>query len=462
MVVVGRTIEGRSSLRPSSLSLSGLLALGALAMGLLLPAQAGAAVSQAKLEKIIRSKPNHIKARWLLGRLYFKKKRYIDAAKTWIPVTKRRPKLVKVKYLTGLALYKAKRHDLAARYWQSALCADPGHGQSRDGLVLLARKGVIEQQEIGPGRSCRRAKPKPDPVPEPGPVETGPADPAPPEPGPSPSMNPDMLAAIQVQKNGAKATEAWEQGKRMRKLGKREQAIEHFKEAFRYGHDKMDVDYYLGKTLLENEQVKPALFHLERAMAVNGEDQEIHLNIGKAHSLDGDTEKEIASYQRALQLDPEYGEAHFMLALAYDKVDNSPKVLEHAQKAIRIDPEYKEKLKPRIKDSNVSKKIGTIVTRVLEDSKYERLTDEKIEEYAEEIGRILGEENLNADEFMGGQGGGNARDQMRGVLTDIREGRGKDALKRIPAKNRGKFLTIIKKNKGKFKGLEGKIKSSLR
>ena len=134
-----------------------------------------------------------------------------------------------------------------------------------------------------------------------------------------------------------------------------------------------------------------------------------------------------------------------MLALAYDKVDNSPKVLEHAQKAIRIDPDYKEKLKPRIKDSNVSKKIGGIVTRVLEDSKYERLTDEKIEEYAEEIGRILGEENLNTEEF----GEREAKDKVRNILTDVRSGKDiKDAAREhIPSKHRGKFIRVMRKNK---------------
>ena len=173
--------------------------------------------------------------------------------------------------------------------------------------------------------------------------------------------------------------------------GRAEQAIAAWRLAYAMGHPRPEVDWGLAQACLVDERPASGILHAERALESDHlNHREIHLALGKLEALRGDVSREIAHYERVLQMDQDWGEAHFLLALAYDKVDNSPKVLEHAQKAIRIDPEYKAKLKPRIKDSNVSRKIGRLVSHVLRDQKYERLTDEQIEAYARDMAQMLG------------------------------------------------------------------------
>ena len=415
------------------------------------------------------SRRSGLKEQVQLGVQYFKRKDYGQAYQIWRRVDDKliekelyerddkRPTVAKIHYLIGFALFKAKKYQGAARYWRQTLSLVPNYPKALKGLRLLAKAGKIDADEVAPD---------PDFPPRKGGGSTGevpiptekPAPTTPPEPTaePVPEGPRDILENVTQTPDKEKMRAAWEEAKRMLQFGQAKDAILKLKEAYQFGQKRADVDYQLGHAYLTNEQPEFAVLHFKKALENPAEDKkEVYLAMGKAHGLGNDVQKEIANYERVLQLDADYGEAHFMLALAYDKVDNSPKVLEHAQKAIRIDPEYKEKLKPRIKDSNVSKKIGKIVSNVLRDSKYERLTDEKIEEYAEEIGRILGEENLNTDEFMGGD----SKTRIKGVLTDIQSGKSaKDALNsHVPKGSQAKFLQTFKKSP-KLQELANEIK----
>ncbi len=210
---------------------------------------------------------------------------------------------------------------------------------------------------------------------------------------------PDPLAGVAVSPDPVMARTALVEAARARGAGRRPEAVVALVQAFRHGVPDYDIYRRLGRLHLEAEDLEAARLCLQRALETGGPSPDIHLAMGNVEGLSGNPEREIESYQKAVALHPNDAEGHFLLAMAYDKVGNSPKVLEHAQRAIRLDPAYKERLKPRIRDSNVSRKIGALVTRVLEDSKYERLTDESIQAYADEIGRILGEENLKAEPF---------------------------------------------------------------
>lgn len=431
------------------------------------------------VEAVTRQRKGGLKQMMALGVKYFKRKRYISAFKVWKRVAdalvkkrlyenpKKVPVVAKLHYLAGYALFKAKKYQFATRYWRRTLSLQENHPKALRGLKKLAKAGLIDAEEVSPDPSfppdrvrkpADSDKPDDDKPDEDKPDDGGdePGDEGKPPPVEEEPVN--ALAGIDVSPDRGKARAAWDEGKRMLQFGQAKVAISKFQEAFKFGQDKYEVDYQLGHAFLKDERAENAIYHFEQALESNQEDpRELHLGMGMAYSLQGDVNKEIASYERILQIDPDYGEAHFMLALAYDKVDNSPKVLEHAQKAIRIDPEYKEKLKPRIKDSNVSKKIGRIVSNVLKDSKYERLTDEKIEEYAEEIGRILGEENLNTEEFMG-QGGG--RRKLRSVLQDVRDGKDmKNALnEHIPKEHQKNIKKAFVKNK-KLRSLASQLKN---
>jgi tetratricopeptide (TPR) repeat protein len=167
------------------------------------------------------------------------------------------------------------------------------------------------------------------------------------------------------------------------------------RQAYQAGLTRSEADRVLGHALLQAENHRNGLLHMRRALEAPEERTTANFRaLGKLHVLSGDPARAVRAFHDALAEDPDDDETHVLMAVTYDSVGHTPKVLEHSQKAIRIDPANKAKLKPFIRNSNVSKRIGCIVSKVLEDSKYERLTDEAIEGYAEEIGEILGEDGL--------------------------------------------------------------------
>ena len=116
--------------------------------------------------------------------------------------------------------------------------------------------------------------------------------------------------------------------------------------------------------------------------------------LGQANGLVGRLQEQIDAFEKSLAIYPNDPEVHFQLCLAYDKLDKPNKMVEHAQSAVRLDGSYKKRLSPLIKNSNVARRIGQIITDVLQQSKGSQLTDEQIDEYARRVGEILGDENI--------------------------------------------------------------------
>ena len=141
-------------------------------------------------------------------------------------------------------------------------------------------------------------------------------------------------------------------------------------------------------------------------------------NSAKAYKLLGDSygllakiKKQISAYERSLQIGPDDPEVHLQLAIAYDKVDKPNKTVEHAQRAVQLDASYKKRLRPIIKNSNVARRIGQIITDVLRETETSQLTDEQIDEYARRVGEILGQEHHK----------GHLRHPYQGAATKFRK-----------------------------------------
>jgi tetratricopeptide (TPR) repeat protein len=237
-------------------------------------------------------------------------------------------------------------------------------------------------------------------------------------------------------------------------VGAAKRALQSLRKDVPRGVPQLQRATLLARTYLALERPDKAETAIRGALKKNSEDPALYVLAGKIYSLQEDPQREIAALSRATELNPDLGEAHFLLALAYDKVSNSPKMLEHAQKAIRIDPDFKRKLKPRVKDSNLSREIGKIVTKVLEDSRYERLTDEQIDEYAQEIGEILGEDDFAHRNGMrrpprkrlGGE-------KISEVLTSIRKRQAAEAALRSGSRPTIQVLPAKKRPPSRSEGL---------
>lgn len=346
----------------------------------------------------------------------------------------KRALVTRYRYRTGVALFRSRRYQGAARFWRQTLSLSASHRAARRGLERLARAGKISPEEVGPLPGFPPRRDPPEEVSNPSVPEP---DPPPPSPREELRSSRDALAGLSVDPDPARAAAAWERFRRARDLGREEEAREALREAFAAGRARAELDRALGLLLLREEDPDRAIFHLERFLEEESEDhRETYLALGKAHSLRGELPQEIAAYQRSLQLDPDQAQVHLMLAVAYDKAGNPPRVLEHGQRAIRIDPDTKEQLKLLIKDSETARRFEGIARDVLEKSRKERLTDELIEQYAEELATLLGEENLRR------AGGGDGRERFRQTLGDIRDGlEPREALeKRFDGEDRRRFL----------------------
>ena len=117
-----------------------------------------------------------------------------------------------------------------------------------------------------------------------------------------------------------------------------------------------------------------------------------HKLLGDSYGLLADVTHQINAYEKSLELNPDDPEVHLQLAIAYDKVDKPNKTVEHAQRAVQLDASYKKRLRPIIRNSNVARRIGNIITDVLRETETSQLTDEQIDEYARRVGEILGQE----------------------------------------------------------------------
>lgn len=341
--------------------------------------------------------------------------------------------VARLHFLVGAALFRGGKYQGAALYWRRTLSLDPGDSRARRGLDRLARAGRIEASEVSPDPHFP-------------PEDHAPAPPVPSAPPPLPAVpaeSPDILAGLPVVPDEEQARLAWESFRQARDGQDPEAARTALRRARAAGASLSQVDYELGHLYLQAELPGLARLHLERCLAQGEEDaSRLHLALGKSYSLEGDRQAEITEFEKALREDPDYAEAHMMLAVAYDQVGNSPRVLEHAQRAIRIDPGLKDELRRRLPDSDLGKKLESLVREVVESSRKERLTDELIEEFADRLARLLGEENLRSTTLD------QDRQRFAQALGKIRDG--EDAEKALKAQfdhgDRTRFLKAFRQN----------------
>ncbi len=119
--------------------------------------------------------------------------------------------------------------------------------------------------------------------------------------------------------------------------------------------------------------------------------------LANSHAAQKHYDKQVNVFERLIDLTPNDPELHLQLAVAYDKIDKPNKTVEHAQRAVQIDSSYKKRLQPIIRNSNVARRIGNIITSVLRETETSQLTDEQIDEYARRVGEILGDDPYKRD-----------------------------------------------------------------
>lgn len=293
------------------------------------------------------------------GKSAYKARDFAAAARAWTRVARQRPS-AGLWYRIGVAHHHAGDPNRARATMQRVLALDPAHAKAARALAKI---------------EAMLAEPEPEPPPSAATPDDG--------------EEVDLLARVEVVSDEDRAEQAWTDAHRYRRLGKLGKSRDRFVEAYRFGYARAEVDYYLGRVLLEDEEVAGAILHLERALDEVPEDQGLLLHLSKAYALDGDRETQIEFLQEALEIDPGYGEGHYLLALALDAEGDSKGVLEHAQKALRIDPKYRPLLERGLRDGPVIRRLEAVVTDAIRAPRGAPLDPGEIDVYATQLASLL-------------------------------------------------------------------------
>lgn len=322
------------------------------------PSPSRATMSFTKLRQYVKENPNNLKAVYALGKQYEKRRSPETAIRLWKYIIKRKQRAWGVYNRIGRAYFRLAKYEEAKVYFDQVLQGNPENGYARKALAVIHRKLGLEFKEEAAGDSSGSGH------------------------------------AVDKERGEADFNE----GLSMYYSAEYEKALAKFASALKNEVREPECHYYLGECKLKDaDDIDGAIQSYEKCLSMRADDPKSFMGLAFAYGLKGEVTRQIEYFEKVLAQDSNSGEAHFQLALAYDKVDNSRKTFEHAQKAIKLDPGYKKKLQPLIKNSNVARKIGKIITDVLEDTEDSQLTDEQIERYAAQIGKILGEDNLRAD-----------------------------------------------------------------
>ncbi len=164
-------------------------------------------------------------------------------------------------------------------------------------------------------------------------------------------------------------------GVALRKIGRTDEAIAHYKSALRLNPNYVDAHYNYGNALFASGQtqgaieeyqqvlrLKPdyALAHdnlgsalaqlgrldeavdqFEQGLRLNSDSPISQNNLGKALGELGKSQQAIAHFQEALRLKPDYAEAHNNLGVELSKTDR-PEAFKQLEQAVRLDPKYAE------------------------------------------------------------------------------------------------------------------------
>ncbi len=381
---------------------------------------AQAAPTLEELQVYVKQHPENVRAVYYLGRMYAQAGNHGQSIRLFMYLLKKpaapvgSPNVISEKLrmdlLNRIGVAYLKSNDLvrAEKVFTHALRRYPQNDLARRGLELIRkRKGQ-----------------------QPAKVEGAATDADPPKPKPLPPVSPE-----ECKKAFDEGLKLYNQGKDLVDQGNDDGARDLFNQA----REKFDVslrgkcrdgetNYYIGMSYLKTAaddtgELEQARDFLEKAYRLEPQNEkltpEITFGLASTYGLLDDNENEIKYYERTIELKPNFAEAHFRASLAYDKAkrsDWSAKSFEHAKKAIKLDPNYKKKFQPMIRNSQVAKKVAGIIHEIIQKSEDSQIPDDEAARYAEEIGKVLGDNNIKSE--MLGEEGGNSPESLKEMIKD--------------------------------------------
>ena len=124
------------------------------------------------------------------------------------------------------------------------------------------------------------------------------------------------------------------------RLGKVQEAIDHYEQALRLKPDLAVAHYDLGIALAGQSKVQEAINHYEQALRIEPDYAEAHNNLGIALVRLGKMQEAIEQYQQALRIRPDYAEARYNLGNAWVRLGWLQEAIDNYEQALRIQPDF--------------------------------------------------------------------------------------------------------------------------
>jgi len=128
-------------------------------------------------------------------------------------------------------------------------------------------------------------------------------------------------------------------GNALKRQGKFEEAIAHFKKALRINPGYAKAHNNLGTALASQGKTEEALKHFGIALYINPGYAAAHSNIGVALAGQDEFEKAIVHFRAALLLEPDSAKVHSNLGAALVRRGQLEEALEHLHTALRLKPD---------------------------------------------------------------------------------------------------------------------------
>ncbi len=124
-----------------------------------------------------------------------------------------------------------------------------------------------------------------------------------------------------------------------RKLGRLDDALNHFKQANRINPDLPGLAQKFGQTLLDRGMEAEAE-KVFRTATIGSDTAQVRIALGKIHYQRGEYSEAISQFKEAIALDPEDPDAHYHLSFAYGDKGLMDEALAESRKAIELNPGF--------------------------------------------------------------------------------------------------------------------------
>ncbi len=131
-------------------------------------------------------------------------------------------------------------------------------------------------------------------------------------------------------------------GAALRKIGRIQEAIDHYKHALRLNPNYSDAHYNYGNVLMQLGQTTSAIDEYERSLRLQPKRAAAHDNLGSALAQVGRSTEAIDHFEQSLRINPNSPIAHNNLGNVLGALGHSQDALAQYQEALRLKPDYAE------------------------------------------------------------------------------------------------------------------------